>query len=178
MKKSFTLILLFLLVLSSCNTIPHNATNNESQHIYSDKVADYQITTIQTSFGEEAGPIVELQGEIPVFAYQDEDIQYARYITDLNRILGRESESWAELANEILGVAQGMCSKDSLLSTFAFEVNVSCEMSTENEYPAVTFVVNEVRGPGSGGERNYQIKYHTDDGTMIYRTLTETTRVY
>lgn len=93
MKKILVLVLLLLIALSSCNTKSHEALNNESQDICSDKVAEYQITTIQTSFGEEAGPIVELQGEIPVFAYQDEDIQYARYITDLNRILGQESES-------------------------------------------------------------------------------------
>ena len=178
MKKSFALVLLFLLVLSSCNTISHNATNNESQHIYSDKVAAYQITTIQTSFGKETGPIVDLQGEFPVFEYEGEDIQYARYITDLNRILSRESESWAELANDILNSAQEMCSQNSLLATFAFEVNVSCKISSENGYPTVTFNVREVRGLGSGDERNYEVKYHTDDGMMLYRTFTETTRVY
>lgn len=178
MKKILVLVLLLLIALSSCNTKSHEALNNESQDICSDKVAEYQITTIQTSFGEEAGPIVELQGEIPVFAYQDEDIQYARYITDLNRILGQESESWTELAHDILASAQVMCSKDSMLATFAFRVNVSCEVSNENGYPAVTFAVSEVRSMGSAGEHNYQVKYHTYNGTMIYRTLTETTRVY
>ena len=178
MNKILVLVLLLLIALSSCNTTSHEALNNESQDICSDKVAEYQISTIQTRFGEEAGPIVELRSEFPVFEYEGKDIQYARYITDLNRILSRESESWIELANEILGAAQEMCSKDSLLATFAFEVNVSCKISTENGYPAVTFNVREVRGLGSGDERNYEVKYHTDDGTMIYRTFTETTRVY
>ena len=178
MKKILVFVLLLLIALSSCNTTSHEELNNESQDICSDKVAEYQISTIQTRFGEEAGPIVELQGEFPVFEYEGKDIQYARYITDLNRILSRESESWAELANEILEVAQKMCGKDSMLVTFAFEVNVSCEISNENGFPAVTFDVCEVRSMGSAGEHNYQIKYHTNNGTMIYRTLTETTRVY
>lgn len=62
--------------------------------------------------------------------------------------------------------------------TFSFEINITCVVSKENEYPAVIFTICEVRGLGAGGERNYQVKYHTDDGTMILRTLTETTRVY
>ena len=145
MKKIFILTLILLLVLSSCDTTSQDPTNNEQQ-FSPNKVAEYHITTVQISCGKETGPIVELQGELPVFEYEGEDIQYARYITDLNRILSQESESWIELANEILGASQEMCSKDSLLSTF--EVNVSCKISTENGYPAVTFNVREVRGLG------------------------------
>ena len=96
----------------------------------------------------------------------------------MNGILSRESESWAELANNILDSAQEMCREDSELATFSFEVCVSCDISNENGYPIVTFHVREVCSPGSGGEHNYAVKYHTDDGTMIYRTFTETTRVY
>jgi hypothetical protein len=144
----------------------------------SGKEVECQITTVQSKFGESSGPIVELQGKFPVFEYEGEDIQYARYCEDLNDILSREAESWTELANEILESAHELCREDSELTTFSFGIDILCEVSDENGYPAITFFVCEVRDPGSGGECNYQIKYHTDDGTMIYRTLTETIRVY
>lgn len=178
MKKILILFLLWPLILSSCGMMPQEKNNNEAQNTYFGDSATYQLTTIQTNYSEESGPIVELQGEYPVFEYQGKNIQYDRFCEDMNQILDTETESWTEIANEILIFAQEMYSGDSMLATFSFEVNVSCEVSNENGYPAVIFNVREVRSPGSGGERNYQIKYHTDDGTIIYRTLTETTRVY
>ena len=178
MKKILTLLIVLSLVLSSCSTVPHDETTNVSQATTLSNVAEYQLANIQTKFGESSGLIVELQGKFPVFEYNGEDIQYARYCEDLNDILSREAESWTELANEILESAHTLCMGNKELMTFSFGIDILCEVSDENGYPAVTFFVCEVRGPGSGGECNYQIKYHTDDGTMIYRTLTETTRVY
>lgn len=170
MKKIVILLLLLSLLISlpSCCML-----NNPSG-----KASEYQVTTIKSKLGESFGPNVELQGEYPVFEYKGKNAEYARYCEDLNDILSREAESWTELANEILEAAQTLCIESKELTTFSFEINILCEVSNENGYPAVTFFVCEVRGPGSGGECNYQIKYHTDDGTMIYRTLTETTRVY
>lgn len=168
MKKIIILSIILPLVLSSCNIL----------HTSSDNGAKYHLNTIQTNFGETVGPNVGLTGEYPLFEYDGENAQYARYCEELNDVLSREVESWTDLANDVLASAQEQYRENSELSSFPFGIDISCEVSNENGYPAVTFNVREVRGSGSGAECNYQIKYYTDDGIMIYQTRTETTRVY
>ena len=84
MKKILVFVLILSLTLSSCVSIFYKASNNKLHVKIPNTVAEYQSATIHATFGGTTGPTVELQGTFTVFEYEDEDIQYARYITDLN----------------------------------------------------------------------------------------------